>query len=527
MDSEHIAFTEQDLREIWQGCIQNVDATMLKFLKEATPVDFDSNNCLIVEAAPFIISRYSDPQRQELLNRLLVEHTGIPNATVAFVPKASSVHPGSASINTPPTARAALNEPGKTTSPFDRVIINSPSPAVSSSSADPSDAILEQFSVGIGAKTTDLAQQNSEGSSSAADNIQIISQKPTDSLSINYGDTHLSREFTFENYVCGENNEIAVGAARSVAQGPGAENNPLFFYSGVGLGKTHLMHAIGNYIFDHYPTKRVLYMPAESFLNEYIDVAFNKKRGGFQEFHARYRENIDVLLVDDMQFMIGKEKTLEEFFHTFEAIKNNKGQIVISSDRPPNELPTITKRMTSRLNQGLIIDIQAPKLETRIAILRQKAGQKDYSIGNDVLSFIAESYFANVRDLEGALNRVITICSLQGKPITLENAKEALKVETQANPPSPEAIMKAVVDYFNISENVLTSNSRNQTIVKPRYIAMYLMNELTDLSLTDIGKIFERKHSTVIHARDWINENPEDPFIKNSLVNLRSMLKIK
>ena len=508
MGDDHVFFTEKDLKEVWLGCIENIDSFMRSFLNEATPVSFD-DYCLKVEAAPFVISRFSEPDRKELLNRLVIEHTGIPNASVQFVPR------GTASIEKSKTSEGSQ-----------------PLPAVKIAHAAHSSTseILAQFNPDKSRKSSAPADnkkdaENKSDDSPAAHSAHVNS--PADSAAENYRKSNLSSSLTFDTYVRGENNYLAVGAAIAVAETQGlSKYNPLFFYSGVGLGKTHLMHAIGNYIIKNNPEMRVLYITAEQFMNIYIEHVQNKS---MDKFHSKYRDNIDVLLIDDIQFIVDGEKTQEEFFHTFEALRSKNKQIVISSDRPPELMPKITDRMRSRMRQGMVVDIHAPKLETRIAILHQKAKQGNYNVSDEILTHIAESYYANVRELEGALTRVMLTLTIQKKEITLENVKNVLESfqDTQNNTPSPEAIIKAVCEYFKVNEANLISNKRDQNIVKPRQLAMYLMREYTGLSLEAIGKQFSRNHTTVLHACRWAEENAKDSYVKNSLINLRDILKIK
>ncbi|MDO5297124.1 MAG: chromosomal replication initiator protein DnaA [bacterium] len=516
MGDDRVSFTEQDLKEVWAGCINNIDSFMRSFLTEAKPVSFE-NYCLQVEAAPFVINRFSEPERQELLNRLIVEHTGIPNATVCFVPRSS--------MNSNET---------KHSSALPSVFIETPN------TQEENKAILAQFSSGIAAKDTknELTAESTATSVSSSSKKPIAEQMnmPTAPANIkyvipsrDYSSSNLKRNLTFDTYVRGDNNDLAVGTAIAVAQNPGNNyTNPVFFYSGVGLGKTHLMHAIGNEIIKNYPDKRVLYTSAIDFLNDFL-LHLHDNSKSMAEFRSKWRNDIDVLLIDDMQFMIDKDSTQDEFFHTFESLRDQNKQIVISSDRPPEQLPKITDRLCSRMKQGMVVDIQAPKLETRIAILHKKAEQNNYHLSDDILTYIAESsYYANVRELEGALIRVILYLTNSKKEPTLENAKEALKtLQTQNNEPNPEAILKAVCEYFQVTENNLTGTKRDQGIVKPRQIAMYLMREHTGLSLVAIGKKFGRNHTTVMHSCEWVENNIKDSYVKNSLTNLRDILKIK
>mgnify|MGYP000850436373 CR=1 FL=1 len=316
----------------------------------------------------------------------------------------------------------------------------------------------------------------------------------------------LNPKYTFNTFVRGSGNQLAHAAALAVAESPATAYNPLFIYGGVGLGKTHLMHAIGHYIIEQYPTKKVLYTSSEKFTNELINAIKDDRN---EEFRNKYR-NIDVLLIDDIQFIGGKERTQEEFFHTFNALYEASKQIVLSSDKPPKEILTLEERLRSRFEWGLIADIQAPDMETRIAILRKKSQQERYDIPDEVLSYIAENIESNIRELEGALNRVIAYASLTGSPITLDLAQNCLKqllagiTKTNIN---YNTIMKVVARYYDISPDMLTTHKRSRDIAHPRQVAMYLCRELTDMSLPKIGQVFGgRDHTTVMHACEKIQE---------------------
>jgi len=316
----------------------------------------------------------------------------------------------------------------------------------------------------------------------------------------------LNPKYTFDTFVRGSGNQLAHAAALAVAESPATAYNPLFIYGGVGLGKTHLMHAIGHYIIEQYPDKKVLYTSSEKFTNELINAIKDDRN---EEFRNKYR-NIDVLLIDDIQFIGGKERTQEEFFHTFNALYEASKQIVLSSDKPPKEILTLEERLRSRFEWGLIADIQAPDMETRVAILRKKSQQERYDIPDEVLSYIAENIESNIRELEGALNRVIAYASLTGRPITLELAQNCLRqilagisrVNINYN-----TIMKVVSRYYDITPEQLTTKKRSRDVAHPRQVAMYLCRELTDMSLPKIGQVFGgRDHTTVMHACEKIQE---------------------
>jgi len=319
----------------------------------------------------------------------------------------------------------------------------------------------------------------------------------------------LNPKYTFETYVKGSGNQLAHAASLAVAEAPALAYNPLFIYGGVGLGKTHLMHAIGHYILNQNPNAKVLYTSSEKFTNELINAIKDDRN---EEFRNKYR-NIDVLLIDDIQFIAGKERTQQEFFHTFNALYEMNKQIVVTSDKPPKEISTLEERMRSRFEWGLIADIQAPDIETRIAILRKKSQMERYDIPSDVLVYIADNIDSNIRELEGALNRIIAYSSLTGSAISLDMARECLKQIISGNATanvSPESIMKVVSRYYDVAPDQMLSQKRSRDIAFPRQVAMYLCRDLTGMSLPRIGQFFGgRDHTTVMHACEKIQEELE------------------
>ncbi|HOM02275.1 MAG TPA: chromosomal replication initiator protein DnaA [Acetivibrio sp.] len=340
---------------------------------------------------------------------------------------------------------------------------------------------------------------------------ESLNKLPKQTESVSNEDSTLSilnPKYTFDTFVIGNSNRFAHAAALAVAEAPGKAYNPLFIYGGVGLGKTHLMHAIGHYILEQNSSQRVLYVSSEKFTNELINAIKDNRN---EEFRSKYR-NIDVLLIDDIQFIAGKERTEEEFFHTFNALYEANKQIILSSDKPPKEI-SLEDRLRSRFEWGLIADMQAPDLETRIAILRKKAQLENLNVPNDVIVFIADKIASNIRELEGALNRVIAYSSLTENEITVDLANEALKDILSANKAkilNCTSIQEAVARYFDIRPEDFKSKKRTRDIAFPRQIAMYLCRELTDMSLPKIGEEFGgRDHTTVIHACDKISEEIE------------------
>jgi len=317
----------------------------------------------------------------------------------------------------------------------------------------------------------------------------------------------LNPKYTFDTFVVGAANRFAHAAALAVAEAPAKSYNPLFIYGGVGLGKTHLMHAIAHYVREYHPDRRVIYLSSEKFTNEFINAIMDNKA---ESFRNKYR-NIDILLVDDIQFLAGKEQTQEEFFHTFNTLHEENKQIIISSDRPPRDIPTLEDRLRSRFEWGLITDISPPDLETRIAILSKKAKAEGLDdISNDVKHYIANQIDTNIRELEGALIRLIAYASLVNQDIDVKLAQEALKdIIPNARPKkiTIKLIQELIANKYQITIDEILSKKRTQSIAYPRQIAMYMSRELTDLSLPKIGEEFgNRDHTTVIHAHKKITE---------------------
>lgn len=317
----------------------------------------------------------------------------------------------------------------------------------------------------------------------------------------------LNPKYTFDSFVIGNSNRFAHAASLAVAESPAKAYNPLFIYGGVGLGKTHLMHAIGHYILDGNPNARVVYVSSEKFTNELINAIKDDKN---EEFRNKYR-NVDVLLIDDIQFIAGKERTQEEFFHTFNALHDANKQIILSSDRPPKEIPTLEDRLRSRFEWGLIADIQVPDFETRMAILKKKADVENLNVANEVMGYIATKIKSNIRELEGALIRIIAYSSLTNREVTVDLATEALKdiiSKKQGKHITIDSIQDIVASYFNLRIEDLKSQRRTRNVAYPRQIAMYLSRKLTDMSLPKIGEEFGgRDHTTVIHAYEKISGN--------------------
>lgn len=338
-----------------------------------------------------------------------------------------------------------------------------------------------------------------------------------------YSNTTLNPKYTFDRFVVGNNNRFAHAAALAVAEAPVTSYNPLFIYGGVGLGKTHLMHAIGNEILRKNRNSNILYVTSEKFTNQLINAIKDNKN---ESFRNKYR-NIDVLLIDDIQFIAGKERIQEEFFHTFNALHESGKQIILSSDRPPKDIPLLEDRLKSRFEWGLIADISNPDYETRLAILRKKAQSDNIIIEDEILSNIATRIDSNIRELEGTLNKLIAKSSLTNSPITMEMAERAINdiVSQQDKVISSEFIQETVAKYFNISAKDLKGSKRSNDIAFPRQIAMYLCRTVAQMSLPQIGKDFgKRDHTTVMHAcnkiETEIKENQNTKLIVDSVKNI-------
>ena len=336
----------------------------------------------------------------------------------------------------------------------------------------------------------------------------------------------LNPKYTFETVVIGNSNRFAHAAALAVAEAPARAYNPLFIYGGVGLGKTHLMNAIGHFVHKHYPGSRVVYLSTEKFTNDFINSIRDNRTG---EFRNKYR-SVDVLLIDDIQFLAGKESTQEEFFHTFNALHENNKQIIISSDRQPREIPTLEDRLRSRFEWGLITDIQPPDLETRAAILRKKAELENIEISNEIILLIANQITTNIRELEGALTRIKAYSTMTGQAIDESLTEKALKdliPNPKRDPISAVMIQRVVADYFNLRIEDMKAKKRTKAVAHPRQIAMYLCREMTDLSLPKIGEEFGgRDHTTVMHAQEKIRKEIQDnPNVANQVEAIRKLLE--
>lgn len=375
--------------------------------------------------------------------------------------------------------------------------------------------VIEGVLAGIMSKNIKLIIEtldNGSSGSEAAEEMPAVPAKReqqqlfNENTSVQQPDeSNLNPKYVFETFVIGNSNRFAHAAAQAVANDPAHAYNPLFLYGGVGLGKTHLMHAIGNRIKQNNPSMKVLYTSSEKFTNEIINSIQNKTTEAFRQ---KYR-NIDCLIIDDIQFLKGKEQTQVEFFHTFNALKDADKQIIISSDRPPREIETLEDRLRSRFDQGLTADIQTPDLETRMAILRTKAASDNIVLPTEVITLLATNIATNIREIEGAYNKIVAYTSLMHMPITVETAQKVLSDmgnDIKTRTITYEGIIKVVADHYNVKQDELFNKKRTQNIAFPRQVAMYLCRELADLSYPRIGELFGgRDHTTVIHAYEKIS----------------------
>lgn len=344
----------------------------------------------------------------------------------------------------------------------------------------------------------------------------------------NFLSSHLNSRYTFDTFVVGANNRFAQTASLAVAESPGQAYNPLFIYGGPGLGKTHLMHAIGNFILQDNPSKKVLYVTSEDFLNEVIESIRNNSSGSMSRFRDKYR-TVDILLIDDIQFIIGKESTQEEFFHTFNALHSAGKQIVLTSDRPPKEMETLDTRIRSRFEWGLMADVGSPDYETRMAILRRRCEMDHFSLPDEILDYIAANIKSNIRELEGALNKLIAYSNLEKTEITMEIASRELQNIISPDTPreiTPQLIIEMVSEHYQISVDQMISKNRSSAVARPRQIAMYLCKDMTSSPLEAIGSLLGgRDHSTIIHGANKIaDEYNSDEELHKQIDAIRKKL---
>jgi chromosomal replication initiator protein len=349
------------------------------------------------------------------------------------------------------------------------------------------------------------------GESEAVDNSKESSNDNSSQNTINpnYENANLNSKYKFDTFVVGSNNKFAHSAALAVAESPGEAYNPLYIYGGAGLGKTHLMHSIGHFVLEQNKNMKVLYVTSEQFTNEVIESIRSGNAAAMTKLRDKYR-TVDVLLIDDVQFIIGKESTQEEFFHTFNVLHSAGKQIILSSDKPPKEMETLEERFRSRFEWGLIADIQPPDYETRMAILRKNAETYDKEVDDEIIQYIATNIKSNIRELEGALNKVMANARLNKQELTLALAEDALKdviYPDQKREITPSLIIDVVCEHFNVSKEDITSKKRNSEYVLPRQVIMYLIRTMTDTSLQTVADLLSKKdHTTIIHGVDKIAE---------------------
>ena len=346
---------------------------------------------------------------------------------------------------------------------------------------------------------------------------------------INYENSNLNPKYKFDTFVVGSSNKFAHSASLAVAESPGVTYNPLYLYGGAGLGKTHLMHSIGHFILEQNPNMKILYVTSEQFTNEVIESIRSGNAAAMTNLREKYR-TVDVLLIDDIQFIIGKESTQEEFFHTFNVLHSARKQIILSSDKPPKEMETLEERFRSRFEWGLIADIQAPNYETKMAILRKNAETFDKDISDDILDYIATNIKSNIRELEGALNKIIAFIRLNKiDELTMEAAEEALKdiiYPEKAKTITPTLILETVAEHYNVSPSDITSKKRNGELIQPRHVVMYLCRNLIDIPFANIAKLLNKKdHTTIIHGVNKITEEfVDDMELRNKIEVIKKKL---
>ena len=353
--------------------------------------------------------------------------------------------------------------------------------------------------------------------------------QPAGSISnINYENANLNSKYKFDTFIVGSNNKFAHSAALAVAESPGEAYNPLYLYGGAGLGKTHLMHSIGHFVLEQNPNMKVLYVTSEQFTNEVIESSRSGNAAAMTKLREKYR-TVDVLLIDDVQFIIGKESTQEEFFHTFNVLHSAGKQIILSSDKPPKEMETLDERFRSRFEWGLIADIQPPDYETRMAILRKNAETYDKEIDDEIIKYIATNIKSNIRELEGALNKVMANARLNKKELTLALAEDALKdviYPDQVREITPALIIDVVAEHFNVPKEEITSKKRNSEYVLPRQIIMYLCRNMIDMSQQSIANLLSKKdHTTIIHGIKKIDEKlATDEDLRNKIETIKKKI---
>ena len=393
------------------------------------------------------------------------------------------------------------------------------------------DIINKRFKQTLSIAILDVTEINKEIlfiDESGLDSLYKEDKKEELSFSDALKNANLNSRYTFDSFVVGSSNDLAHAACVAVAELPGEQYNPIYIYGGAGLGKTHLMHTDPHFNLQQNRNAKIRYVTSETFINEFVDSIRNKNNISPAEFRKKYRE-LDVLLIDDIQFLIGKEGTQEEFFHTFNALYDNRKQIIIASDKPPKDIDNLEERLRSRFEVGLIVDIQMPDVETRMAILRKKEELEGYNIDNEVIKYIADNIKSNVRELEGALTKVVAKSRLVKQPITLTLAEDLLKdhiTPSERREITADVIIEIVAEHYNLNRSELASPTKKKNIAYPRQIAMYLCREMTDVPLVTVGELLGgRDHSTVIHGCDRISTDLRtNEQLQSTIENLRKKI---
>lgn len=357
-----------------------------------------------------------------------------------------------------------------------------------------------KYHIGSNVKQAEVSQAPQQNTAEQAHTPPQTQQNTNQTVG---GNLNLNPKYVFESFIIGKNNELAHAASIAVAKNPGTQYNPLFIYGGVGLGKTHLMHAVGNKLLAENPRARVLYLTSEKFTNDYVNAISTRKMDEFKQYYR----NVDMLMIDDVQFIAGKEQTQEEFFHTFNELRDKGKQIIITADRLPKDIPAIEQRLVSRFEWGMVADIQPPDLETRIAILKTKLQKRGTHLDEEILNYIAENIQSNVRELEGALNRLLVFQEMENRQVTLEQAQSMLSsmLNNKKKGITIKKIVSLVAEFYNVTGDDLIKQSRRQEFVKPRQIAMFITRQELGNSFPSIGEFFGgRDHTTVMHAVDKI-----------------------
>lgn len=535
-----------DATQLWQAALNVLQQQVPRkefetWLKTSTIADFENGTVIVAMPNTFAVD-WVESRDKPLVERTLSEIVGyalkvrfvVRQGNGYFVPAALERAPALAPGTTPVPALLDPAETGPGSSATRRA-----ANGVTGGSGSANGAVEAGSAAGATKQGFSMAQLSDSQARTGYDRgsgrmylngdggtrYQTTARRETTPAEMMDESTPLNPKYVFEHFIVGTSNRMAHAASMAVAEKPAHAYNPLFLYGGVGLGKTHLLHAIGHYVQQHYMGMRVLYVSSEKFTNDMINAIRDHSN---EEFRNRYR-TIDILMIDDIQFIAGKDSTQEEFFHTFNTLHGAGKQIVISSDRPPRAILTLEDRLRSRFEGGLIADIQPPDLETRTAILRAKGDSQQIPIPSEVIDYVAHKVQSNIRELEGALNRIVAFSILNHKPLTVEVAALALNdlaANNRRRQITPARVVETVAGFYSVDIEDLKAKSRSRDIVIPRQVAMYIIREETDASLTDIGAEFgNRDHTTVMHACEKIEKAKEtDNQIRQAVLTIRQML---